>query len=265
MRTHRVAILVGLFVATVVGALFVDPIPQDPAFHLFADSRAWLGVSNFMDVISNAGFTVVGVAGLVTVLGRGGRAVFVETWHRLPHGVFFFGVAMVGAGSAYYHLAPNNDTLFWDRLPMTVAFMALFAAVIADRVHARVGVNGLLPVLIAAGVLSLLYWDWTESLDRGDLRFYALVQFFPIVALPVVCVLFPGARHTGGRYLIQVVGWYLLAKVLEHADAEVFGWFGGTVSGHTLKHLAATVATFVVLRMVVAGKTPRPVPVGGQA
>ena len=251
--THRVAILVGLFVATVAGVLFVDPVPQDPAFHLFADTRAWLGIPNFMDVLSNAGFTVVGLAGLVVVLGRGGRAVFVETWHRLPHGVFFLGVALVAAGAAYYHLDPNNETLFWDRLPITVAFMALFAAVIADRVHARAGVKGLLPVLVVAGVLSLLYWSWTESMGRGDLRFYGLVQFYPIVALPVVCLLFPGGRYTGGRYLLQVVAWYALAKLMEHTDTEVFAWLGGTVSGHTLKHIAATVATFVVLRRVLAG------------
>lgn len=250
---QRVAILIGLFVATVAGVLFVDPIPQDPAYHLFADTRAWLGIPNFMDVVSNAGFTVVGLAGLVVVLGRGGRAVFLETWHRLPHGVFFFAVALVGAGSAAYHLEPNNETLFWDRLPITVAFMALFSAVITDRVHARAGVKGLLPVLVVAGVLSLLYWDWTESLGRGDLRFYALVQFYPIAALPVVCLLFPEARYTGWRYLLQMVGWYVLAKVLEYSDAEVFAWLGGTVSGHTLKHLTATVAAFVALRMVMAG------------
>ena len=108
----------------------------------------------------------------------------------------------------------------------------------------------LFPALIAAGLASLLYWIWTEAQGRGDLRFYAMVQLYPIIALPVICWLFPGARHTSGRYLVWIILWYGAAKILEHFDAEIFGLLGGTISGHTLKHLASAVAAYVIWRMV---------------
>jgi hypothetical protein len=100
--------------------------------------------------------------------------------------------------------------------------MAFCSAVVADRIDAQAGNTWLLPVLVAFGLMSLVYWHWTESAGRGDLRFYGFVQFFPIVALPVVCWLFPENRYTAGRYLAWVIGWYGLSKVLEHFDKEVF-------------------------------------------
>lgn len=33
---------------------------------------------------------------------------------------FYIGVAAVGFGSAYYHLQPNDSTLVWDRLPVSL-------------------------------------------------------------------------------------------------------------------------------------------------
>ena len=123
--------------------------------------------------------------------------------------------------------------------------------VVADRIDARAGNTWLLPVLVAFGLISLVYWYWTESMGRGDLRFYGFVQFFPIVAMPVVCWLFPENRYTAGRYLTWVIGWYALSKLLEHFDSQIFGLSGQAISGHTLKHLAAAVATFLVLRMLL--------------
>jgi hypothetical protein len=142
---------------------------------------------------------------------------------------------------------------------MSIAFMALFYAILADRVA---GISQrcrwLLPLLVAAGIASLLYWHWTESLGRGDLRFYALVQFYPMLALPVICWLFPKSRYTGGGYLVWVIFWYAAAKGLEHFDGEIFALLGHTVSGHSLKHLASAMATFMLWRMVVGNGVRRP-------
>jgi hypothetical protein len=104
-------------------------------------------------------------------------------------------------------------------------------------------------------VISLVYWIWTESLGRGDLRPYALVQFYPMVALPLIIGLFPLSRYTLGRYLALGILWYALSKIFEYFDHEVFGLLGHTVSGHTLKHLAAAVAPFFVMRMLLAGRS----------
>ena len=255
----RLLILFGLLVAGVAGVLALDPIPQDPNYHLFADARARFGIPNFNDVVSNVGFTLVGLCGFVFLMGGTRRVTFAHRSYAWPYVVFFIGVALVGLGSAYYHWAPSNERLLWDRLPMSIAFMAFCAAIVADRIDAKAGNSWVLVVLVALGLASLIYWHWTESLGRGDLRFYALVQFYPMVALPAVCWLFPEHRYTAGRFLVWVIAWYALSKVLEYYDGEVFDLLGHTVSGHTLKHVAATVATFVVLRMLLSR---RPVSTG---
>jgi hypothetical protein len=157
----------------------VPPIAQDPTYHDFADQRSLLGIANFGDVVSNVGFVVVGLLGLTYVVGRRGMTVPPAASDCWPYAVFFVGVALVAVGSGYYHLAPSNGTLLWDRLPMTVAFMALFAAFIVDRIHSRLGVTVMLPLLIALGIASIAYWHVTEAAGHGDLRFYDLVQFYP--------------------------------------------------------------------------------------
>ena len=252
--THqqRILILVGMFAVTLIGSAFVPPIPQDPGYHGFADTRPLGSIPNFGDTVSNAGFAVVSLLGLYALSGSRRRKIFAEGPDAVPYLVFFVGIGLVCIGSSYYHLVPGTDRLFWDRLPMTVGFTALFAAIVADRIDRTAGIRWLLPALVVLGVASLLYWDWTEAQGRGDLRWYGLVQFYPMIALPVICWLFPKAHYTGGGYLLWVIVWYGIAKLLEHFDGAVLALLGGAVSGHSLKHLAAAVATYFVLRMVAS-------------
>jgi hypothetical protein len=255
---QRVAVLIALFAVAAIAVLFVAPIPQDPAYHLFADTRAWLGIPNFGDVASNLGFALVGALGLRSVLGARGRDLFDAPSESWPYLTFFAAIGLVSLGSAYYHASPDNAHLFWDRLPMTIAFMALLYAFLSDRIG---GVAQrwawLLPALVAAGFASLLYWDWTEAQGRGDLRLYAMVQFYPMVALPVICWLFPNARYTRGLYLVWIILWYAAAKIFEHFDAWILEALGGTISGHSLKHLASAVAAYMIWRMVENGRRGR--------
>jgi hypothetical protein len=245
-------ILVGLLVAGLLALLIIDPIPQAPAYHLFADVRSLFGIPNFNNVVSNAGFAIVGVTGLLVILGVKRNSIFRQRIDAWPYLIFFSGVALVSVGSSYYHLEPSNDRLFWDRLPMSVAFMAFCSAIIADRIHNKLGNTWLLVLLVALGMLSLVYWSVTESQGQGDLRFYGFVQFYPILLLPVVLWLFPVSRYTTNRYIGWVIAWYGLSKVLEYYDKEVFGLFSNFVSGHSLKHLAAAAGAFVVLRMLLS-------------
>ena len=255
---QRISILIGLAVAGLTGLLFLDPIPQDPAYHLFADTRTILGISNFNDVLSNVGLGIVGVLGVVTLMGPRGKVIFHQPSDARPYLVFFTGVALISLGSAYYHWAPSNFGLFWDRLPMAVAFMAFCAAIIADRIDADAGNGWLLALLIGLGILSLAYWHWTESQGRGDLRLYGFVQFYPMVVVPIACTLFPAHRYTRGRYIFGVIALYGLAKVFEWFDGEIFEILGGTASGHTLKHLVAAVAIYLVLQMLVVSRRGLP-------
>ena len=153
--------------------------------------------------------------------------------------VFFVGILLTGFGSAYYHWNPNNDTLVWDRLPMTISFMAFFSALVAERVSERAG-NWLLWPLLVLGLASVAYWHSTD-----DLRLYALVQFGPMLVIPVILATRP-ARYLRTRDVVIVLGWYVAAKILEQADGLVYSW-NGVVSGHALKHFSAAAAGAWVL------------------
>jgi hypothetical protein len=233
-KAWRVGVLLAVGVAGVVKACAMPRIPQNPAYHQFVDVRTLLGVPNAFNVLSNAAFAVVGLAGL-RLLVRGG-AQLQDRRERWPWLVFFLGVALTSVGSAWYHLNPSNDSLVWDRLPMAIGFMGLLTALICERIDRRAGLWLLVP-LVLLGLGSVLYWYFTELAGAGDLRPYYLVQFYPLVAIPLILVLFPSA-YTGTAAYAVALGGYLIAKVVEVEDGPVLQ-LGGLVSGHTLKHLLA--------------------------
>ncbi|MGH7171082.1 MAG: ceramidase domain-containing protein, partial [Gemmataceae bacterium] len=203
-----------------------------------------------LNVVSNVPFLLVGVWGLWYALHRRAEtgSPFLDPVECWPFVLFFAGVGLTALGSAYYHLEPNNDRLMWDRLPMTVAFMSLFAAVLAERIDLRLGIRLLLP-LVVLGFGSVLYWHATEQQSRGDLRPYYFVQFYPMLTLPLLLLVLP-PRYTRTADLFVALGWYMLAKVCEHPGDRPIYQLGHVVSGHTLKHLAAGIGAYWVLRML---------------
>jgi len=250
----KIAFIWVLFVVTLTAAYFISPIPQDPSYHNFADLRPRFNIPNFGDVVSNIGFLIVGLMGLSMILGKRRQELFDRTSDAIPYIIVFFGVTLVAIGSSYYHWSPSNETLLWDRLPMTVAFMSLFAAVIADRINRRAGLYVMIPVFLVIGVLSVFYWNITELAGQGDLRPYAIVQFFPIAAILLILWLFPDHRYTDTRSLLLVLACYAGAKLLEAFDQEILGLFSSIVSGHSLKHIASALAVYLLLRMLVVAK-----------
>lgn len=230
----------------VAAAVLLPATPQPVEYHDFADQRRLLGVTNFLDVASNAGFLLVGLAGMVVATSR--RASFEHRAERLPYALFFLGVALTAAGSGWYHLAPDNERLFWDRLPMTVAFMSLIAAQVAERISLRAGLLLLVPMLLA-GAASVVYWIVSERAGAGNVIPYVVLQAYAVVALLLIAVTRP-SRYTRGADIYWVFAGYVAAKVLEYFDREVLE-LGDLVSGHSLKHLAAAVAALVVLRMLL--------------
>jgi hypothetical protein len=160
--------------------------------------------------------------------------------------VMFAGLILTAFGSSYYHLAPDNARLVWDRIPIMIVFMALLAVVISERVSASAGL-ALFPVLEFAGIASVLVWRAGELKGHGDLRFYAAVQVYAILVLLLALLLPP--KYTRGSDFAVVVGFYALAKLLEESDRQVFS-IGHIVSGHTLKHLVAAAAGYWILRML---------------
>jgi nicotinamide riboside transporter PnuC len=256
--------LIVLFVVTlavVVVDFLLPRIPQPQAYHDFADHRSFLGIPNFGDVVSNLPFAVVGLWGLLfwvrsfkaRTKAEPDRIHFLDTRERWPYLIVFVGILLTAFGSSYYHLDPSNARLVWDRLPMTIAFMSMVAAIIAERINLRAGL-WLLPILVIIGMASVFQWYMSELRGAGDLRFYATVQAYSLLFLLIALLLPP--RYTRSSDLAIVAGFYALAKVLETLDKPIFS-LGNVVSGHTLKHLAAAAAAYWILRML---QKRRPLP-----
>src|SRR5262245_46621042 len=215
-----------------------------------ADERVLAGIPNALNVVSNVGLVLAGALGLWSLApGRPSAGIrFIDAREAWPYWVFFAGLVLTGFGSAYYHLAPTNERLVWDRVPLAITLLGLFAATIVERIGVRTG-RLLLGPLVALGAWSVLDWYAGERRGAGDLRVYALVQFYPMLAIPFM-VLFLPARYTRGGDLLMMVGWYAVGKVFELLDREILA-LGGVVSGHTLKHVAAAMSGYWVRRMLI--------------
>jgi hypothetical protein len=216
---------------------FWQPIPQDPGFHVFADTRTCLGLQNFGNVASNLLFLVVGAIGMAWCWRHPG------TTARRSWFVFFLGVALVFFGSGYYHHKPDDGRLVWDRLPMTVAFMGLFAAMITEYVSDEHELAVLITSL-AVGAGSVILWKVAD-----DLRVYGWVQVTALLVIPYLLLAYP-ARFTHRRYLIYGVAVYAVAFAIQWIDYGVYSLTSTFISGHSLKHLVAAGAPFFVYLML---------------
>lgn len=221
--------LAALIIISIIGAS--APIEQNPEYHNFSDAREILKISNFWNVVSNLPFLMVGILGLVKLQS--------DDIVRKQYIFFFMGISLVAFGSAYYHLNPNNDTLVWDRLPMTIGFMALFSALISEFIHLRIGKRILFPAM-AIGFLSVLYWVVAK-----DLSIYLVVQFFPMLATPVVLIFFRSRYNMVTGYWLLLLA-YVIAKVFEIYDHETHDLLG-FISGHSLKHLFAALGIYMLI------------------
>jgi hypothetical protein len=238
---RRFAVLGFIAGACTVGVMSQGPIPQDPAYHAFSDQRTILGVPHFWNVVSNAPFLLAGVLGLLVVARRPPGMV---AENSRAYALFFLGAILIAIGSAWYHLDPTNATLVWDRLPMTISLMAFVAIVIGEHVDVGIARRVLLP-LVAVGIASAAYWGVSERLGRSDLRPYAIVQFLPMVLIPLILLMYP-SRLTKPWIHWLVFASYAVAKVLELLDGGVHRALG-FASGHSLKHVAAAAAMFILV------------------
>jgi hypothetical protein len=229
--------IAAIAIAAVVGTFALDPVPQDPAYHAFADTRKLAGVANAWNVLTNLPFLAVGAWGFALLRQVPGEL-------RTHYLVLCAGVTLVAFGSAYYHHEPSTWTLVWDRLPMTVAFMALFSAVVADRISWLAGRAMLWPSA-ALGIASIAWWVHTEQAGAGDLRAYGVVQFLPMLLIPMMLLLRPG-QWLRASWLWAGLAAYLGAKLGEYFDSAIFTGLGWA-SGHSLKHLLAALASAWVL------------------
>jgi len=202
--------LPSLGLLVMIGLLIHGPIPQNPSYHHFADNR-----------------------------------IMTEKRLKIICAIIFTGFLLLTVGSGYYHLHPNNYSLVYDRIPISIIQMSLFSFIIYDRVHPQKGYKALF-VLNIVGVLSVIYWILTEQAGKGDLRPYAMVQFFPLIAIPLLLWMYKSSSHYT-RTIVWMFLFFGLAKLAETYDNEIYLLLNNTISGHTFKHLLMTAAGYEIV------------------
>lgn len=237
-RHHLPALAIALLVGL---ALLAGPIPQPADYHAFADQQMLFGVHHGFDVWSNLGFALVALWGWSKLSPRRHEPALAAGWpgYRL----FLIALLCTAFGSAYYHLAPDNARLVWDRLPIALACAGLLAGMRGTNLHRDASLAT--GVLALFGLASVGWWMLTEQAGRGDLRPYLLLQIAPLLLLPLWQWLgkAPEAERwtMGGALLL-----YVAAKLAELADHQIAA-LTSPLTGHTLKHLLATAAAAAVI------------------
>lgn len=231
--------------------IFIPAIPQWDSYHQFADRREIWGIPNFWNVISNIPFFVISILGF-TALSRQWHCNRITRKEGLLFLILFLGILLISVGSSYYHWAPDSNRLVWDRLPITIVFMALLSLTIMERISMKWGFALLFP-LLASGICSVLYWHWSELAHHGDLRLYGLVQFYSMLLIGLILFLFPGSYPA-----LKIYAWlfifYLLAKICEYSDVMIYSLTNDVISGHTLKHLCAAMSAYCMVVILTSEK-----------
>lgn len=234
-------------VAMVIDPL-TAPIAQDPAYHAFADARALGRIPNFADVASNLAILAPALAGLVLVQRVDAPMRFGSPAERAFALLFFAALVATALGSTWYHLAPDNDRLLLDRLPIGLAFTAFIAWLVAERTRPRGGGVALLLPWIAVGPASVLWWYAGELHGAGDLRPYLLLYVFVFVATPLLLSL-PTAYSRARAYWWAYLA-FALGMACDRLDHAIWIWLDGWISGHTIKHLLMGLALALLVRML---------------
>jgi hypothetical protein len=230
-------------------SIALPPLAQPEAYHQFADQRTFLGIAHAADVLTNLVFLCVGAFGLMRLSVKPN----VDSTTRKSLAVFFLGVLATAAGSAYYHWAPDSQSLLWDRGPMVVAFAGLVGAFCAQRISSRAGKAALVATL-ALGAASL-----AQAATSGSVTAYAVLQFGGLLGMVLMLAYdgYAGRASTAPAASMHdtfawrtLLCWYALAKLLEMGDTAVWELTSHWVSGHSLKHLAAGVAALAVARAI---------------
>ena len=246
-------LLFSLAAATAVALALHGAIPQPAGYHAFADARAWLGLPNVANVLSNLPFGLIGAWGLW-------RLSVVQ--HSPPRAVwrcFCAALACTGVGSAVYHWAPHNASLVIDRLPIAWACAALLCAFLSERVDAGWGQASTLCGAFLVATASVAWWWLSERQGHGDLRPYLYLQFLPMLLVPAALCMKLRVQNNAGvpdAAWWTVLALYAAAKLMEFADHSVFDALA-FASGHTLKHLLAAAAALCVVRAAVGNATPQ--------
>jgi hypothetical protein len=227
MNIKSIILIATALIAVIITFGLIEPFPQDPGYHEFADQRSFWGIPNALDSLSNIPLAIVGFIGILAAMKVLRRTKF--------------------NAAVFYHLAPSNETLIWDRLPITILTLGFFCSVISEMVNPKASLALVGPLLLI-GIGSVFYWQYTEGLGRGDLRLYGIVQFLPLILIVLIFLMYKFPEN----YLSYIIGlliFYSLSRLTENLDHQIFAALQ-FISGHTLKHLFAATAAFFIIIML---------------
>lgn len=233
------------FTGFFIAFFFQAPITQSEHYHLFADDRFWL-VPNFMNVLSNLIFMFSGYYAALNI-----DFSKLEKHERIYLITFIVGVFFTGFGSMYYHLNPNSQSLVWDRLPMSIGFAGFTSWLLAKTIFKKFENQNIdfyvyvFVVFLSLG--SVVYWNYTQELGRGDLRIYFAVQFGTILTTLMAVLVYDKSLFPKMACIYLFI-FYVLAKLVESFDQQIFSITQHAVSGHALKHLLAGLGCYLFLR-----------------
>lgn len=238
----KISLLLAVSMVSVVICCNLDAVAQDPGYHFFADDRTVLSIPNFYNAASNIIFALAGVSGSFLIIFYFPPSICTNV--RANYLVFFSAIFLIGLASSYYHFSPDNTRLLVDRIAIAIAFMAFLSIIVAEYITPKYSFGSML-VLIFIGVASVIYWYITELNGAGDLRWYGLVQFLPLVLIALILLLYPSPVNDK-FYIWLVLIFYSIAKLFELNDASVYE-YTGFISGHSIKHIFAGLAPVIYL------------------
>lgn len=167
--------------------------------------------------------------------------------------LFFAGLLLTAACSAWYHLGPSDAGRAVDRCGMVLAFAGLLGLSAGGHVSARAG-TWLAAGVLLLGPLSVAVWSVT-----GNVMAWLVLQFGGMGLIVWFACL---KRHSGALpvHWGLVILVYAVAKWLELADQNIYARTGHGISGHSLKHIVASCAAWpVVAALIHQRKLPAPV------
>jgi Ceramidase len=246
-KTTQQLLLILTILAFAIVFIFIKPIAQPESYHNFANENMFFEIPNFLNVLSNIGFVFMGFYGFYCVSKYKILSKFAI--------VLFAAIVFTGFGSAYYHFNPNNSTLVWDRLPMTIVFTTFFAQIYSLYLSKKVG--GIIWIFaVFTGIFSVFYWQYSESIGKGDLRLYAIIQFLPMLLLTIIISLHYKKHKPVLKPILLIAFYYFVAKILENFDAQIYETTR-FFSGHPLKHIAASIASYYIVVLNVKLKVDK--------
>lgn len=212
--------------------------PQPGGYHDFADRRVLLDLPFALDVLSSLAFAAAGLAGLRMLAALPPHTI--TNMQRAMAVLFFAGLLLTAAGSAWYHWDPDDAALAVHRTAAATAGAGLLGLAAATHVSERAAAaTGL--ALLVLGPLAVRTWSTT-----GNLLPWTTLQAGAMALLAWLGLL----RRRFGAPDVQwsaVILALVAAKLLEMADHDVYHLTDGMVAGHALQHLAAAAAAWPVV------------------